>query len=142
MDSTEYGPENYKLSLRYFLLADCLRNQEKKIESRNVLRKLIHIWTTTLVKKINNELVYDPETLYITEAFDILSEALSVIEGDLGSMDVLAGECEKAIGLIEMIRGNIPSAMEHMQKALDTLNNTAGQFDSRTEEAQNLIKMV
>ena len=130
------------MSLRYYLLADCLKHQKKETESRNILRKLIYIWTTTLLKKVNGVLDINIEELYVTESIDILTNALATIENDLGAVHTLVGECEMALGLLWMIGDGTSEAIDHLQTAVDVLNNTAGQFDSRTEEALRLLKVL
>ena len=142
MDSVEYGPENYRLSSRYYLLSESLRSQGKVTESQNVLRKLILIWKDILSRKICGSNVDEPDELSVTEAMDNLKNALLFLENELGAISALVGECEQVLGLIDMTKGNNIIAAEHLQKAFDTLNNAAGQFDKRTEEAQEIMKLV
>lgn len=137
-----HGPESFRLTSRYYLLADSLRSQGKIVESRNVLRKVITIWKDTLCKKICGSAIDEPDELSIIEAMDNLKTGLLILENELGTVNPIVGECEEAIGLIEMVRGNNVLANEYLQKAVETLNNSAGQFDRRTEEAQEILKLV
>jgi len=82
------------------------------------------------------------DELSMVEAFDNLKAGLVILENELGTVHPLVGECEEAIGLIEMTRGNSQIAAEYLHKAYETLNNSAGQFDRRTEEALEILKLV
>ena len=123
-------------------MSETLRNQGKVVESRNVLGKLIGIWNDTLYRKLRESAIDDPDELSKTEAFDNLKNGLVILESELGQVHPLIGECQQAIGLIEISRGNFPIAAEYLQKAHDILNNSAGQFDRRTEIAQDILKYV
>lgn len=82
------------------------------------------------------------DKLLMVEAYDNLKMILGVLESEIGTMNPDVGECNEAIGLIEMQNGNYPIAAEYFQKAFDILNNSAGQYDKRTEEVQNILKLV
>ncbi len=138
----EYGPEDYRLTSRYYLMSETLRNQGKTVEARNVLAKVVSIWKECLFRKLCHSVAVNPDELSIVEAFDNLKNGLLVLENELGTVHPLVGECEEAIGLIEMERGDFQIASEHLQRAYEILNNSVGQFDKRTEDAQEVLKWV
>ncbi len=142
LGSLKHGPESYMLTARYYLLAESLRSQGKVVESRNVLRKVVTIWNTTLCDKIRGSVINDPDIPSMTEAMDYLKNALIVLENELGPTNALVGECTEAIGLIEMVRGDNVVAAEYLQKAVEILNAAAGPNDKRTEDAQMILKIV
>lgn len=95
-----------------------------------------------MTKKLCGSTSDEIDELMLTEAFDYLKSILSILEAELGTMHPSVGECLETLGLIEIIKGHNQAAEEYLQKAYDILNNSAGKFDKRTEDVQDIIKMV
>lgn len=103
---------------------------------------MISIWKACISKKLCQSMYDNPDNLSLIEAFDNLKTILGLIESELGIMHPLVGECYEAIALIEINQGNHTGAGELLQKAYNILNNSAGQFDKRTQDVQDAIKLV
>eukprot|EP00831_Metopus_contortus_P058542 TRINITY_DN5067_c0_g1_i3.p1 TRINITY_DN5067_c0_g1~~TRINITY_DN5067_c0_g1_i3.p1 ORF type:complete len:178 (-),score=32.74 TRINITY_DN5067_c0_g1_i3:206-739(-) len=141
LDSILYGPENYRLTSRYFLMAMIFRQQSKDVESRSFIAKIISIWKNFLLKYLCRSTKDNLEKLLMVEAYDNLQTSISILESDLGGMNPLVGECLKTLGLIEIVQDNNLVAAEYLEKAYDVLNNSAGQFDTRTKEIAEIQKL-
>jgi NAD(P)H-dependent FMN reductase len=79
---------------------------------------------------------------YYEEANEHLKGILDFFDMECGPNEVPTAECQFTFALVMLKTGNVMSAVEFMQKALQIYQNNLGEFDRKTKEVEDTLRKV